>query len=173
MKGLFILLRHQGVHNCCCICHEWWRRINYFCSGSRNEYKQNKVPNFPQFPARVFIFIQHTKLQNYYDLKQLFFTKERTFLQGVKCHNSSLVSPASAQLQQQPWPRPSPARPSHLFCNLLSLLAAANIGTTASPQLQLNSNRKILYIYRFRSNKGRKNIFLNFICCESYPAFPI
>ena len=114
MKGLFILLRHQGVHNCCCICHEWWRRINYFCSGSRNEYKQNKVPNFPQFPARVFIFIQHTKLQNYYDLKQLFFTKERTFLQGVKCHNSSLVYTASAQLQQQPWPspgQPSPAQP--------------------------------------------------------------
>ena len=141
---IFILLPHQGVHNWCCICHEWWRRINYFCSGSRNEYKQNKVPNFPQFPARVFIFIQHTKLQNYYDLKQLFFTKERTFLQGVKCHNSSLVYTASAQLQQQPWPspaQPSPAQPSHLFCNLLSLLAAANIGTTASPQLQLNSNR--------------------------------
>lgn len=78
-------------------------------SGSRNEYKQNKVPNFPQFPARVFIFIQHTKLQNYDDLKQLFFTKERTFIHQVKCHNSSLVYPASAQLQQQPWPRPRPS----------------------------------------------------------------
>ena len=71
-------------------------------SGSRNEYKQNKVPNFPQFPARVFIFIQHTKLQNYDDLKQLFFTKERTFIHRVKCHHSSLVYPASAQLLQQP-----------------------------------------------------------------------
>ena len=117
MKGLFILPRHQGVHKCCCICHEWWRRINYFCSGSRNEYKQNKVPNFPQFPARVFIFIQHTKLQKLLWFKTTFLHKRKNFLTRSKMpqFQSSLYGQCTVAAAAVTQPRPAQPSPATCF----------------------------------------------------------